>query len=250
VTIIVTSLGDVAQPNATTLRQAIGLANATPGSTISFDPALFAAGPGVIALAGSLPDIAQATTIDGPGAAKLSVLGGGSTAYRILTVDAGATANLSGLTIDGGNVQGGGSGIINRGTMSIARCTFLTNYAEAGAAGGAIENLGTADVVDSLFTRNGSGLGGAIDNNVGGTMTVLSRRAGVGGSLVSSGLIVITADVTRPPRPRKDCACIGSVSVSSGSSSPSRSPRAPSRPSPNSSRVAEGVAVEPDRRAS
>jgi fibronectin-binding autotransporter adhesin len=195
-TITVTSLDDVAQPDATTLRQAIGLANATSESTITFDPALFAAGPGVIALSGALPDITQATTIDGPGAAVLDLLGVGSTPYRILTVDAGATANLSGLTIDGGDIFYGGGGVVNEGTLSIDHCTFVTN--NFALTGGALENLGIAKLVDSLFMRNTSSSGGAIDNNVGGTMTILGTTfitndaiGGVGGAILNRGTMSI-----------------------------------------------------------
>jgi hypothetical protein len=147
----------------------------------------------VIALTGPLPDITQATAINGPGAATLSVLGSGLTASRILTIDAGATANLSGLTIDGGNAPGG---FENRGTMSIVACTFTANYASI--YGGAIENLGTTRVVDSLFTENSAASGGAIDNN-GGTMSIVGTTftsdhatQGNGGATFNRGTMTVS----------------------------------------------------------
>jgi fibronectin-binding autotransporter adhesin len=88
--------------SAGSLRWAVNQANATAGAdTISFSSTVFNT-PRTIALTGgelTLTDSA-ATTITGPGAGLLSI--SGNNASRVLRVNVGATASLSGLTITGG----------------------------------------------------------------------------------------------------------------------------------------------------
>jgi predicted outer membrane repeat protein len=76
------------------LRQAILDANAHPGpDTINFLAGL----TGTITLASSLPDITENLTINGPGSGTLTV--SSNSAAALLTIDAGVTASISGLTI-------------------------------------------------------------------------------------------------------------------------------------------------------
>ena len=71
----------------------------TPGSTIDFSVA------GTIQLASALPVLTADTTINGPGAAKLTVDRSGAAGtpdFSIFTVDADVQAMIAGLTISGG----------------------------------------------------------------------------------------------------------------------------------------------------
>jgi hypothetical protein len=152
--ISVTSLLDTGNPSGTTsLRQAIALADADPGSTISFDPGLFASGPQVIPLGSGLPDITAKVTITGPGQATLTVQGGGSKSdFSILNVAKGATATVSDLTLSGANTSSSGGAINNAGNLTLTDCTLSSNIAAKG--GGAIVNLGTLGLNFSTVSSN------------------------------------------------------------------------------------------------
>ena len=68
-------------------------------------------------------------------------------------VDVGASANLAGLEITGGeDVYGGG--ILNRGSLSLSGVTLTANH--AASFGGAIDNSGTMVIADSVIERNSS----------------------------------------------------------------------------------------------
>src|SRR5262245_5818039 len=136
----VTSLAD---SGPGTLRAAIQSADAgshTDTYTIGFAVA------GTIDLQSSLPDLNNSISIQGPGAASLTIeraAGVSSFAASIVTVDAGQTAGLSALTIANGNVTRGGGGITNGGTLTVTNCALLNNSA---GIGGAIFNTGSLTV--------------------------------------------------------------------------------------------------------
>ncbi|MEX2317167.1 MAG: choice-of-anchor Q domain-containing protein [Pirellulales bacterium] len=93
------------------LREAILLADSLSGAnSIRFDPELFTAGPGTIALAYDGPDSGTAkdpltidsdVTIEGPGAALLTIDGEGVSG--IIHIESGVEAAIGGLTITGGD---------------------------------------------------------------------------------------------------------------------------------------------------
>src|SRR5688572_7339484 len=90
--------------DAGSLRQAVLDANATPGAdTIDFSVT------GTITLTSGQLTVTDDLTIDGPGAASLTVSGNNTT--RVMQV-AGATLYLDGLTVANGHANAGG-GIVN-----------------------------------------------------------------------------------------------------------------------------------------
>jgi hypothetical protein len=149
----------VADDGLTSLREAIAAAAANPGDdAITFAPGL----SGTIALAPGelvLDDSSGAVSITAvPGAITLDA--GGSN--RVMSVVAGTTAFITGLTFTGGHtirdcgcfgVDDGG-GIENLGTLTLERVTVRDNVAEG--AGGGIANRGTLTLVDSTVSGNTS----------------------------------------------------------------------------------------------
>ena len=87
-----------------TLRAAVTAANAFAGggATIQFAPTLAGtqAAPSTITLTNGQLELTQSVTITGPGANLLSI--SGNAKVRILQVDAGVTATVSGLTLTKG----------------------------------------------------------------------------------------------------------------------------------------------------
>src|SRR4051794_21042697 len=84
----VTTTDDVIDPNdgALSLREAVIASNSTPGATdtVTFDPAYFAVPRAIVLTGGELP-IADAVTVQGPGAGLLTI--DGNHAGRIFSVD-------------------------------------------------------------------------------------------------------------------------------------------------------------------
>ena len=153
------------------LRDAIQHANANAGDdTIDFLAGL----TGTITLTSGqleIGDTTGQTTIVGPGAGTLSVSGNNDT--RVFFIDTGAVANMSGLTITGGlprTIEGNGGGILNRGTLDLADCTFSANKAPF-LIGGAVISYHIIHINRCTFTQNTAGYGGAVDNET-GTMTI------------------------------------------------------------------------------
>jgi hypothetical protein len=219
------------------LRYCLTQANANPGpDTIAFDVT------GTIALQSALPALSDDVDVQGPGAASLTVSGGGS--YRVFAVSAGVTAGLSGLTVADGRVGSGGpsgAGILNQGTLAVSDCALTGNRASrsgGGASGGGVANAGTLTVTrsaltgnsvsaDSAFLSTATADGGAIANT--GTLTVADStlsgnsadayggRYGAasahGGAIWSTGTLTVTG-----------CTLTGnSVSAGTGTSTPSAS---------------------------
>ena len=185
--IVVTDAGDAVDPaTGVTLREAILLANATPGSTITFDPAL--AG-GTITLAAPLPLIEQDVTIDASGAAPVTVDGDG--ANRAFFVRSG-DVTLNNLTVqntlaEGGDATAGGAGgaggglgaggalFVNEG----ADVTLVDVSFQGNAAAGGDGDDDTGAVGGSNGGGGGGGLGG--DGGAGG------GAGGGGGGLQGDG---------------------------------------------------------------
>ena len=188
-------------PGYTTLRDAITQANA---STDSQEVINFASGlQGTIDLTQALPDLKNNIDLEGPGAKNLTVQRDSSAPdFSVFTVDTGATVNLSGLTISGGNHIGGlaadvGGGIDNLGTLTVSNSVFSSNTA---SDGGGLFNSGTLMVTDSTFTNNSAtydgGGGGGIWNQ--GTATVNNSTFtdniapnGSGGGIAGVGTLTV-----------------------------------------------------------
>src|SRR5262245_37002922 len=155
----VTSLAD--DGSAGTLRQAINLANAHPGSdTINFAPAL--AGGYLFMGNTELPVITGDLQIDGLSAnpdASIFIVSNGS---RMLETAAGVQVSIADLAFLGdlGSADKGGA-IYNSGTLRVTDCTFA---AGASTSGGAIYNTGTLTVDGCDFRVINAPDGGAIYN--------------------------------------------------------------------------------------
>jgi predicted outer membrane repeat protein len=173
---MVTTTSDSSASGQCTLRDAMNAANGsvTPGSSCSTpgtgtDTIAFQSGltPPTIMLGSSLPTIVsgETLTIQGPTTPGIAIDGGGK--FRAMSVNSGATLNISDLTIANGNSGPQGGGILNGGTLKVTNCTFSGNSTLG--QGGGIYNTGTLTVTNSTFSSNTAafGGGGAIDNNFG-----------------------------------------------------------------------------------
>jgi CSLREA domain-containing protein len=177
------------------LRDAIQQAESAGTGDIAFA----STATGTITLGSALPALTGQINIAGPGAANLTVSGGGSaTLGSVLTVSSGAQIFLSGLTVANGNASSGG-GILNQGTLTVTNSAFAGNSAP-GSFGGAIDNSGTLAVANSTFSGNSSGndggVGGALYDT--GTLTV-SNSTFVGNSSANGGGVAVfggTATIT------------------------------------------------------
>ncbi|CAN5121079.1 hypothetical protein BH11PLA2_BH11PLA2_17010 [soil metagenome] len=190
---------DDGDPLTTSLRDAITTTNNGNGTDIiNFDPTFFAT-PKTILLTSALPDISDAVTINGPGAANLTI--SGASAYRVLnTVPAptGAVININGVTISGGSAPAGeiGGGLLiadevvtlNNSVVTGNTVTNdLVNY-YYGAGGGIAVNgtNGKLTLNNTTVSSNSSqDSGGAI--YVGGTATVVLNNSTVNNNIASGG---------------------------------------------------------------
>ena len=147
---------------------------------------------GTISLQSALPTLTQDTEIVGPGADVLTVRRAASVPptptpqFRVFTVAAGATSEISGMTISNGNVSSSeqGGGIRNAGNLRLWQVAVARN--QTPGTGGGIFNSGTLTVEDSTIFANAAGAGGggiaspgplAVRNS---TITRNSVLAGVG----------------------------------------------------------------------
>ncbi|HUM03566.1 MAG TPA: kelch repeat-containing protein, partial [Thermoanaerobaculia bacterium] len=151
----------------------------------------------------ALPHVTSGTnlTINGNGATIERLGVDGVPAFRLFTVDGGATLALNDLTVRNGGcgstavcplLEGGG--VLNAGTLNVTRGTFLSNASQGdltNSRGGAIRNdFGTVSVDQSTFTGNRADNNGGAIFNWGGTLAVTSstfrnNHAGnAGGALV------------------------------------------------------------------
>ena len=113
------------------LRAAITSANGTTGATINFAANLH----GTIALTSGELDITSSTTINGPGADKISV--SGNNASRVLEIAADQTVAIKGLTITKGAALDQGGGILNDGSnLTLSGDNLTNNVVFEGATSG------------------------------------------------------------------------------------------------------------------
>jgi len=92
---------------------------------------------------------------------------------RVLSVDAGRSANISGVTLRTGSVPAGkdGGGIYNSGVLTLVRCVLSGNT--AGGDGGGILNKGTVALSYSTVSGNvAANDGGGIASFFAGTLDV------------------------------------------------------------------------------
>ncbi len=189
--IVVTTLADSGS-SGISLRGAIDYVNTidpVDGDTISFAAGL----TGTISLSqGPLPTITANVAISGPGENLLSIDGDGN--GSILTIDAGSSVILSGLSLVDGSSAFGGA-IRNLGAVSMTACTVSGDSA---VSGGGIFNDGTLIMVGSTLSGNSAGIiGGGISNA--GTMSLTNctvygntTPTGLGGGIYNYGSGTLT----------------------------------------------------------
>ena len=100
-------------------------------------------------------------TITGPGAANLTLSGGGAT--RLYFIDS-VTVAISGLTIANGySGNDNGGGIFNfNGVLALDDMRFTTNSAPGGIGGAIYQNQGSLEVTNSTFEGGSASYGGGI----------------------------------------------------------------------------------------
>jgi CSLREA domain-containing protein len=167
--IVVTTLADTVDftDGVTSLREAIFAANTVPGAdTIDFAPALTAGGPAKILLTQGELKITDALTITGPGANLLTIDASGNDptpgindgrGSSIFNIGDGNNTNnfaaqLSGLTLTGGDAYEGAGAVINHENLTIANCTVTGN--SGSLAGGVFSALGNLTIVSSTISSN------------------------------------------------------------------------------------------------
>jgi predicted outer membrane repeat protein len=189
VSLTVTSLAD-AGPG--TLRAAILAADAGKAPdkfTIDF------AVSGTIDLLSPLPALDNTIAIQGPGAGSLTIQrdSGVPFAARIISVEAGQSASLSGVTI----AHGDHGGIANDGTLAVSNCILSENSTTVGGGGGIVNDfLATLTVSGCTLCGNAAPQGGGIFND--GTMAVstctLSDNSATlqGGGIANAGTLTVS----------------------------------------------------------
>jgi hypothetical protein len=203
--LVVTTADDVVDPfdGLTSLREAISYANTLAAdNTITFDPSLD--GDTITLTQGPLELTAGSgtTTIDGGGQIAVS----GDNAFLVFQIDSGATAALSGLTIEDGSAETGG-GICNAGSLTVSNSTLSGNLAAGGleAGGGILNEAGSLTVGNCTLSGNsatGSWFAGGGIANISGTLTVSNSTFsgnsatgdwGAGGILSECGALTVSS---------------------------------------------------------
>jgi CSLREA domain-containing protein len=161
--LVVNTLSDTSLPGDScigslrcTLREAINQGNVDAALNPAFpDLIIFQQNlVGTILLQGSLT-INQSMTIQGPGAYLLTVSNQNNSAYPgsvFFLQSAGATVNISGLTITGGNADYGGAFQMASTYLTVVNCNITNNYAYDG--GGIFASFGSLTIVGTTISGN------------------------------------------------------------------------------------------------
>lgn len=184
-------------PATCSLRAALAAANA--GDEIQFSVT------GTIVLSQGELVVDTDVTITGPGANSLAL--DGNLASRVLRVNSGVTATISGLTIQNGVSRGGG-GILNEESATLAVTDSTLSGNSAFFNGGGIVNgfFGTVTLTNSTLSGNIAGPGGnsAFFGGGGifnaGTMTVTNSTlsgniAGTGGGIYNFATLTLASSI-------------------------------------------------------
>jgi hypothetical protein len=193
-------------PSGCSLRQAVLLANATPGAdTITLHPGKYKLklrGDDATAAAGDL-DISDAVTIEGDpaGGTVIDAKGGKDRAFEVLP---GGDLTLRHVTLKGGSAAVDGGAVFSVGTLTIENSVITGNKAVNSGGGVACED-GTCTLTEVVLTKNKAveNDGGALEVFPAGTATLLrvtmsKNSAGdTGGAMDSdNGVTVSITDST------------------------------------------------------
>ena len=143
---------------------------------------------------GNLIVDAQGTVPPAPGEIAPKVNG----AHRVFSIPEGVTAELLGFTVTGGSTDGDGGGILNAGTLTLAKGVVSGNTARFGG-GVRNEGQGQADVIETTVSENfATQVGGGISNRLEGATMTLSRSTVQGntatgnvGGIANSGTLTV-----------------------------------------------------------
>ena len=201
-TFTVNNTGDTDDGNAnngiTTLREAIKLANATPGDdTITFGGVFTDSTPDVITLTSGQLTITNDITILGTGASKLTVSRkNASTIFEISGLATGVT--IDGLAIASGSIKVNRNSILSLANTSVSGNTAESGISNSGILGlintsvfgntqGGIYNGGTLSLTNSSVRGNTGGSGIFNDGSSGKTGTLSLTNSSVSGNTANSG---------------------------------------------------------------
>jgi CSLREA domain-containing protein len=193
--------------NACTLRAAVMQANHVVNADITIE---LAAGTYVLGPAlntdgedsGDLNLIAPPSgnpVITVAGAGNATTIIDGNATDRILTVDAGRTAVISGVTLRNGSFpdpNGSGGGILNHGVLTLSNAVLRDSI--AGSCGGGVYNENQLGIYSSTITSNSSTIGGGICNVTGAGLTIVkstihTNDARLGGGIDNDGVCVVAS---------------------------------------------------------
>ncbi|MCA9043930.1 MAG: VCBS repeat-containing protein, partial [Planctomycetaceae bacterium] len=178
------------------LREAIEIANGRAGS----EPITFRGDiTGTILLGGTQLLISDDVTITGPGADQLTIDAQGNS--RVIQVNGGSDVRLSGLTLTGGQANGG-AGIDSTVPLALI-AVRVTGNNSSGFAGG-IRAFGPLTLVDSTIDNNTSAAGGGGIGTADTTLiinsTISGNTANGSGAGVNSGttnaITIINSTIT------------------------------------------------------
>jgi len=178
--------------------------------------------------------------LDGEGNLTVDASGGG---HRVFSVAAGITAELRGMTVMGGDGSSHqpGSGILNKGTLTLINSTVSGNTSQWGSPGGiynveggsltlensnvsgnttsGIINEGTLTLINSTVSGNGTDYVGGIYNSgtltlINGTVSGNSAESGTGGidNLPSGSVSLLASIVADNYRDGGTSNCRGHIS--------------------------------------
>ncbi len=166
-TFLVTNLND---SGAGSLRAAVQAADGTSGAVIDFAAGLH----GTITLKSGQLNLTSNMTINGPGAAKITV--SGNNASRVFDVSNGATATIDGLTIANGSAQSttdpsqqSGGGVLNEPGATIYLTNDVLRDNRASVASGALENAGGPGTPATAIISHTAFIGNQAIGSVNGT---------------------------------------------------------------------------------
>lgn len=184
------------------LRQAIISSNTSVTvDTIAFDPTFFST-PRTINLTSELL-ISDNLSVNGPGSNLLTIRPAAGVASRIFEVNgpnvpAGTSAlnvSMSGMTLTGGNDDGGGAVLAGDDNLTLDGCVVTGNTARTGEGGGIKVGPGFLSLVGSTVSESTAGSGGGISLNGNVGLFVLNSTisgntaSGSGGGIVFSGTV-------------------------------------------------------------
>ncbi len=189
-TLVVTTLADSVDPAGPvmSLRDAMTFVDSV--EPFDGDSIIFAAGlQGTIALSiGALPPIAADVAIDFRGSGVLTIDGKGVAGSGILTIEAGSSVDLFGLTLVNGSAARGGAILNTGGALALTDCTLSGDTA---TSGGAIYSTGTTSLTRCTLSGNSAtSFGGAAFNFL-GTMTLTECTVSGNMAKSSAGLDLI-----------------------------------------------------------